>query len=158
MRLAAFVALFLMLLTGRLALASHYAVTDVPRLITPAEAEKLRKAGVTTTEQLLDKAARSKDRKALAKASGLPAPALLSLARRCDLLRLKGVGSEMVLLFEASGVKSTEDLAKKDLAGLSAAVASANQAKKITEKPPADPQLQYWIEEAKKLPVVLESK
>ncbi len=158
MRFAAVVALFLMLLTGRLALASHYAVTDVPRLITPAEAEKLQKAGVTTTEQLLDKTAKARDRKALAKASGLAAPALLSLARRCDLLRLKGVGAEMVLLLEASGVKSTAELAKKDLAGLSAAVASANQAKKITEKPPADPQLQYWIDEAKKLPVVLESK
>jgi hypothetical protein len=83
---------------------------------------------------------------------------LLDLARRCDLLRIKGVGSEMVLLLEASGVKTTAELAKKDVATLSAAIATANQAKKITEKPPADPQIQYWIEEAKKLPPVLELK
>ena len=159
MRFAALIALSLMLLlAGRAAHASHYAVGDVPRLITSTEAEKLQKAGIHTTEELLDKAAKTKDRKALAKSSGLAPPALLALARRCDLLRIKGIGSEMVLLLEAAGVKTTAELAKKDVAGLSAAVASANQAKKITEKPPADPQLQYWIEEAKKLPAVLESK
>ena len=57
-----------------------------------------------------------------------------------------------------ASISETTGVAKKDVAALSAAVASANQAKKITEKPPADPQLQYWIEEAKKMPVVLESK
>jgi predicted flap endonuclease-1-like 5' DNA nuclease len=158
MRFAALIALSLMLLVGRAAQASHYAIGEVPRLITPTEAQKLEKAGVKTTEELLDKAAKTKDRKALARSSGLAAPALLNLARRCDLLRIKGIGSEMVLLLEASGVKTTAELAKKDVAALSAAVASANQAKKISEKPPADPQLQYWIEEAKKMPVVLESK
>jgi hypothetical protein len=35
---------------------------------------------------------------------------------------------------------------------------AANSAKKITEKPPTEPQVQYWIDEAKKLPVVLETK
>jgi predicted flap endonuclease-1-like 5' DNA nuclease len=130
----------------------------VPRLVPAADVDKLHKAGVETTEQLLEKAAKTKDRKGLAKASGLKPAALLDMARRCDLLRIKGVGSEMVLLLEASGVKTAAELAKKDLAGLSAAVTSANQEKKITEKPPADPQLQYWIDEAKKLPVVLESK
>ena len=157
MKFAALVALSLLLI-GRAAQASHYAVGDVPRLIPPAQAEKLQKAGIKTTEELLGKAAKAKDRKALAKSAGVPAPELLSLAQRCDLLRIKGVGSEMVLLLEASGVKTTAELAKKDVAGLAAAVASANQSKKITEKPPADPQLQYWIDEAKKLPPVLESK
>jgi predicted flap endonuclease-1-like 5' DNA nuclease len=157
MRFAVLIVLSL-LLVGRAAQASHYAVSDVPRLITRIEAEKLHKAGINTTEELLAKAAKPKDRQALARSSGLATPALLALARRCDLLRLKGVGSEMVLLLEASGVKTTAELASKDLPGLSSAVASANQAKKITEKPPADPQLQYWIDEAKKLPPVLESK
>ncbi len=143
---------------GRAALASHYAVTDVPHLITSAEAEKLQKAGVSTTEDLLNKAAKTKDRKALAKSSGVPAGTLLDLARRCDLLRIKGIGSEMVLLLEAAGVKSVAELAKKDVAGLSAAVTSANKEKKITEKPPADEQIKFWIDEAKKLPVVLEAK
>ena len=143
---------------GRPAFASHYAVGDVPHLITPADAEKLHKAGVNTTEDLLAKAGKTKDRKALAKASGLSAGTLLDLARRCDLLRIKGVGSEMVLLLEAAGVKSVAELAKKDAPGLLASITAANSAKKITEKPPTEPQVQYWIDEAKKLPVVLETK
>jgi predicted flap endonuclease-1-like 5' DNA nuclease len=154
---ASLLALALVLLGGR-AEASHYALAEVPRLITPADAAKLQKAGVNTTEELFDKAAKAKDRKALAKSSGLSGATLLGLARRCDLLRIKGIGSEMVLLLEASGVKSSAELAKKDAAGLNAAVTKANQAKKISDKPPAEPQLQYWIEEAKKLPPVLESQ
>ena len=33
-----------------------------------------------------------------------------------------------------------------------------NKAKKITEKPPTEPQFQDWIDQAKQLPVVLEGK
>lgn len=147
-----------LLTIGRPAFASHYAVGDVPHLIPSADAEKLHKAGVITTEDLLTKAGKAKDRKALAKASGLSAGTLLDLARRCDLLRIKGVGSEMVLLLEAAGVKSISELAKKDAAGLLTAMTTANSTKKISEKPPTEPQVQFWIDEAKKLPVVLELK
>jgi hypothetical protein len=138
--------------------ASHYAVADVPRLITPAQVEKLHKGKVETTEDLLNKGAKSKDRKALGKATGLPGPELLGLVHRCDLLRIKGVGSEMVLLFEAAGVKSTADLLTKEPAALTAAMDSANKTAKISEKPPTEPQLADWIAQAKRLPQVVESK
>ncbi len=145
-------------LSERAALASHYAVTDIPSLISGNDAEKLKKAGVATTEDLLNHAAKPKDRKALAKASGLSGPAVLSLARRCDLLRIKGVGPEMVLLLEAAKVQSTADLAKQDPSALTTAADAANKAKKITEKPPTEPQFENWIEQAKQLPSVLELK
>jgi predicted flap endonuclease-1-like 5' DNA nuclease len=138
--------------------ASHYAVADVPRLVSSTDAEKLKKAGVETTEQLLDKAAKTKDRKALAKVSGVKPAALLDLARRCDLLRLKGVGSEMVLLLEAAGIKTTAALAKQAPPALMDSITKANQAKKITEKPPTEPQVGDWIGQAQKLPQVLEEK
>jgi hypothetical protein len=138
--------------------ASHYAVADIPRLITPPQVEKLHKGNVETTEQLLDKGAKSKDRKALAKATGLKGPELLELVRRCDLLRIKGVGSEMVLLLEAAGVKSTADLVTKEAGALTAAMEAANKTAKISEKPPTEPQLADWIAQAKKLPQVVEGK
>jgi predicted flap endonuclease-1-like 5' DNA nuclease len=138
--------------------ASHYAVADVPRIVPAADVDKLHKAGIETTEQLLDKAAKTKDRKALAKASGLKPAALLDLARRCDLLRIKGVGSEMVLLLEAAGVKTSADLAKQQAPGLMESVTNANKTAKITEKPPTEPQLADWIAQAQKLPQVLEQK
>ena len=143
---------------GGVARASHYALADVPKLVKPSETEKLKKAKITTTEELLDKAAKAKDRKALAKASGLPAADLLALAKRCDLLRIKGIGTEMVLLLEAAGVKSTADLVKQEPAKLMAAVDAANKTSKISDKPPTEPQLADWIEQAKKLPPVVEAK
>jgi hypothetical protein len=138
--------------------ASQYAIADVPRLITSVQVDKLHKAKVNTTGELLERAAKAKDRKALAKASGLSAADLLDLARRCDLLRIKGVGAEMVLLFEAAGVKSTADLVKQDAALFMTAVTNANKTAKITEKPPTEPQLADWIGQAKQLPQVLEIK
>jgi predicted flap endonuclease-1-like 5' DNA nuclease len=138
--------------------ASHYAVADVPRLITPAEVEKLHKGKVETTEELLNKGATGKDRKAPAKATGLPGPELLTLVHRCDLLRIRGVGSEMVLLFEAAGVKSTADLVTKDPTALTAAMDAANKSAKISEKPPTEPQIADWIAQAKKLSQVVENK
>ena len=151
-------ALFVLTLAAGAARASHYAVADVPRLVPAGDVDKLHKAGVETTEQLLDKAAKTKDRKALAKASGLKPAALLDLVRRCDLLRIKGVGSEMVLLLEAAGVKTTADLAKQQAPGLMGSITTANQAKKITEKPPTEPQVGDWIAQAQKLPQLLEQK
>jgi predicted flap endonuclease-1-like 5' DNA nuclease len=150
------VGLLATLLCAGTARASHYAVTDVPRLVSTADADKLKKAGVETTEQLLDKAAKAKDRKALAKASGLKPAELLELARRCDVLRIKGVGPEMVILLDAAGVKTTAALAKLSPAALMESITKANQAKKITEKPPTEPQVGDWIAQAKNLPQVLE--
>ena len=138
--------------------ASHYAVADVPRIITASQVEKLHKANIETTEQLLEKGAKPKERQALAKATGIKQPELLDLVRRCDLLRIRGVGSEMVLLFEAAGVKSTADLVTKDPAALTAAMNAANKTAKISEKPPTEPQLADWIAQAKKLPQVVEGK
>jgi predicted flap endonuclease-1-like 5' DNA nuclease len=149
---------FGLMMTAGAAWASHYAVTDVPRIISPQQVEKLHKGKIETTEQLLEKAAKPKDRAALAKATGLKPAELLDLARRCDLLRIKGIGSEMVLLLEAAGVKSTADLVGKDPAALTAAMETANKKSKISEKPPTEPQLADWIAQAKKLPQVVEAK
>jgi hypothetical protein len=38
------------------------------------------------------------------------------------------------------------------------AVNDANKKSKITEKPPTEPQLADWIDQAKKLPQVVEAK
>ena len=136
--------------------ASHYAVADVPRLISPTDAAKLDKAGVKTTEELLRKVGSPKDRKALARAAGLSAAEVMTLAQRCDLLRIRGVGPEMVLLLESSGVKTTAELATREAGTLTAAADRANREKKITEKPPTEPQFHDWIEQAKKLAPALQ--
>jgi hypothetical protein len=64
----------------------------------------------------------------------------------------------MVLLLEAAGVKTAADLAKKDPAALTTATETANKTKKITEKPPTEPQFKDWIDQAKALPAAVEGK
>jgi predicted flap endonuclease-1-like 5' DNA nuclease len=143
---------------SRVAWASHYAIGDIPSLVKEGDAEKLHKAGVNTTEDFLTKAAKAKDRKALAKASGLSAASVLDLARRCDLLRIRGVGPEMVLLLEALGVKTVPELAQKDAAKLAEETLKVNREKHLSEKPPTEPQFKDWIEQAKSLPPLIEGK
>jgi len=143
---------------SRAAYASHYALADVPTMVSAADAEKLKKANVGTTEDVLARAAKPKDRKELAKASGVSAATLTTLVHRCDLMRVKGIGPEMVLLLEAAGVKTAADLAKKDPAALTEATEKANKAKHITEKPPTQPQFEDWIGQAKQLPPLVDAK
>jgi len=64
----------------------------------------------------------------------------------------------MVLLLEAAGVKSTGDLLKQEGPKLLTAVTNANKTAKITEKLPTEPQLADWIDQAKKLPPLVEAK
>jgi hypothetical protein len=64
----------------------------------------------------------------------------------------------MVLLLEAASVKTAGDLAKKDPAALTTATDAANKTKKITEKPPTEPQFKDWIDQAKALPAAVEGK
>ena len=146
------------LCSTRPAHASHYAVGDVPSLISAADSEKLKKSGISTTEELLAHAAKPQDRKALAKRAGLPGASLLVLAKRCDLLRIKGVGPEMVLLLEAAGVSTSAELAQKEAGALTVSANAANKVKKISEKPPTEPQFEDWIAQAKKLPQMIETR
>jgi predicted flap endonuclease-1-like 5' DNA nuclease len=148
----------LALWSARPALASHYAVGDIPSLISAGDAEKLKKGGISTTEELFAHAASSQDRKALAKKAGLTSSSLLALAKRCDLLRVRGVGPEMVLLLEAAGIHTTAELARQDPAALTTAANAANKIQKISEKPPTEPQFQDWIAQAKRLPQTMESR
>ena len=54
--------------------------------------------------------------------------------------------------------KTVADLSKKEPAALTTAADQAKKVKKITEKPPTEPQFQDWIDQAKNLPPVLEAK
>lgn len=141
-----------------LARASHYAIVDVPSLISAADAARLGKAGISTTEELFHRGAKLPDRKGLARATGLPGAVLWTLVKRCDLLRIRGVGPEMVLLLEAAGVDSSAELAKREPAALTRAANAANKVKKISEKPPTEPQFDDWIAQAKHLPQMIEAK
>src|SRR5207245_8718841 len=93
---------------------SPYALVDIPQAIPAADSEKLKAAGVATTDDLLAKGASAKGRKELAKQAQLDEKKLKGYVEMADLLRIPGVGPDMVRLFAAAKVHTTKELAAKD--------------------------------------------
>ena len=71
--------------------------------IGPVNAEKLKKAGVGSTDSLLSMGGTAAGRKDLAKKSGVSEKLLLEWVNHVDLFRIKGVGEEYADLLEEAG-------------------------------------------------------
>lgn len=117
--------------------------------IGPAYAEKLAHAGITTTEQLLEKGATAKGRSEIASATQLTESQVLKWVNHCDLMRIKGIGSEYSDLLEASGVDSVPELAQRVFSNLAKKMEEVNNEKKLVRSLPSENQVADWIEQAK---------
>lgn len=124
--------------------------------IGPAYGDKLRAAGVTTTEGLLEAGATPKGREALVEKTGLSHKLILEWVNHVDLMRLKGVGSEYSDLLEAAGVDSPLELGHRNAANLAKTIAEYNEEHKIVRRVPTEHEIAGWIDEAKTLPKVVE--
>ncbi|OPZ98868.1 MAG: DNA repair and recombination protein RadA [Planctomycetes bacterium ADurb.Bin412] len=120
--------------------------------IGPVYADKLKAAGVTTTEDLLKLGATPKGRQELAKKTGISDSLILRWVNHADLFRIKGVSSQYAELLEAAGVDTVPELAQRNAANLCQKMEEVNSEKKLVRKPPAASQIEKWIDEAKKLP------
>ena len=123
--------------------------------IGPKYAEKLLKAGVSTTDVLLKAGATPKGRKELAVKAGIGEALILEWVNHVDLYRIKGVGSEYSDLLEAAGVDTIPELAQRKASNLTEKMAAVNLEKKLVRKLPVEAQVADWIEQAKKLPRVI---
>jgi predicted flap endonuclease-1-like 5' DNA nuclease len=120
--------------------------------IGPAMAEKLAKAGIKTTDGLLEKCCEPKGRKSVAEVSGVTEKQLLKWANMADLMRIKGVGSEYSELLEAAGVDTVKELKTRKPGNLAAKMAEVNVQKKLTRTVPSESVVQAWVEQAASLP------
>ena len=118
--------------------------------------EKFRAAGVKDTDSLLKNALTTRQRKTLAEQTGLSEARILKFANMADLYRISGVGSEYSELLEASGVDTVPELAMRNAANLTQAMATVNQEKKLTRQVPTEAEVSKWIEQAKTLPRMIE--
>ena len=87
-------------------------ITDIEG-IGEAYAVKLRQAGVSTTESLLQKGGTPKGRQELAKATGFSTKMILNWVNRADLYRVSGIGAQYSDLLEAAGVDTVPELASR---------------------------------------------
>ena len=119
----------------------------------PGFAIKMRKAGIRTTEKLLETAKSLKGRQMLAEKTEIDQKQLLCVANLIDRMRIKGVGPEYAELLEAAGVKTVRELRYRNPARLADAMAKANLERKLVRVLPSQHTVERWIDQARKLPV-----
>lgn len=124
--------------------------------IGPAIGEKLRAAGVATTDALLEGAKTPKQRAELAEKTGLSEKQILKFTNMVDLFRISGVGSEYAELLEGAGVDTVPELAQRNAANLAKKLAEVNEAKSFPRRVPSEAEVTKWVEQAKTLPRVIE--
>jgi predicted flap endonuclease-1-like 5' DNA nuclease len=119
----------------------------------PGFAIKMRKAGIRTTEKLLETAKSLKGRQMLAEKTEIDQKQLLCVANLIDRMRIKGVGPEYAELLKAAGVNTIRELRYRNPARLAEAMAQANLERKLVRVLPSQHTVERWIDQAKKLPV-----
>ncbi len=110
---------------------------------------KLMSVGVTTTEQLLERAAQAPGRDRLAAQIGVSSEEVLAWANEADLLRVLGTAEGFTPLLEAAGVETVDDLAGNDAELLSARIAEINAELNLVQRVPAQGEVAAWIEAAR---------
>ena len=119
--------------------------------IGPAMAAKLKDAGITTTDGLLDACASAKGRDTISGQTGISTKQLLKWANMADLMRISGVGEEFSELLEAAGVDTVKELRNRNAENLTAKMAEVNEAKKLCRRAPTGAEVAKWVEQAKGL-------
>jgi predicted flap endonuclease-1-like 5' DNA nuclease len=115
-------------------------------------AEKLKKAGVGSTDSLLSMGGTPAGRKKLAENSGISEKLILEWVNHVDLFRINGVGEEYADLLEEAGVDTVPELAQRKADSLLKRLNEVNASKNLVNKMPALSQVEEWIAQAKKLP------
>lgn len=118
-------------------------------------AEKLKSAGIETTQALLEKGATPKGRQEIAEKSGISDKLILEWVNHVDLYRIKGVGSEYADLLEEAGVDTVRELAHRNAENLFKKMEEVNAAKKLVRQLPTQAKVADWIEQAKQLPAAI---
>jgi predicted flap endonuclease-1-like 5' DNA nuclease len=118
-------------------------------------AQKLRGAGITTTQALLEKGASPRGRQEIAEKTAISERLILEWVNHVDLFRIKGVGEEYSDLLEEAGVDTVPELAQRNAEHLYQKLVSVNQEKKLVRRLPTQAQVSDWIEQAKRLPRVI---
>ncbi len=129
-------------------------LTDIEG-VGPAYSQKLKKAGVSTTDALLNKGATPKGRQAIADKSGISGKRILRWVNHADLFRLDGVAGEYAELLEAAGVDTVPELAQRNAENLFQKLVEVNEANKLVRVVPVQTQVEKWVEQAKNLPRIV---
>ena len=134
---------------------ANYKIEEIEG-IGPVMGEKLRAAGISSTDKLLEASKTKKQRTEIADSTGISEKLILRFANMADLFRITGVGQEFAELLEAAGVDTVPELAQRRADNLTAKMLEVNEQKNLTRRNPSLAEVEKWVTEAKTLPRVLE--
>ena len=118
--------------------------------IARADVASLERAGIRTTEALLERGATSAGRAEIAGTTGIDAGKVLQWVNHVDLMRIPGVGSEYSDLLEAAGVDSPAELAQRNATNLAETFQELDAARPNTvRRVPSLATVEEWITIAK---------
>lgn len=129
---------------------------DIIEGIGPQYAEKLKAAGITSTDKLLEMGATAKGRTELTSQTGISAKLILTWVNHADLFRINGVDEHFAELLEAAGIDTVPELAQRKADNLQLALAKTNEEKKLAKTTPSLIQVTEWVTQAKTLPKVVQ--
>lgn len=112
--------------------------------------------GIKTTSQLLSVAAQREERSVLVRETGIPPQALLELVRLSDLARLPGVKGIRARLYYAAGIDSVAKLAAAQPEPLRLYLEDFVARTGFNGIPPLPKEVSSTIENARKLPILVE--
>ena len=117
---------------------------------------KLKERGIYNSDQLLEAARTPSGRQALAEQVGVESRAILELANRADLARVRGIGGVFSNLLEQAGVDTVKELATRRPDNLHAKLLEINAQKRLAGRAPTLDMVKDWVAQAKELPKLLE--
>lgn len=117
-----------------------------------AYAEKLKAAGVGTTQALLEKGSTPAGRQEIAEMADVSPKLVLEWVNHVDLFRVKGIGEEYADLLEEAGVDTVPELAQRNPENLYQKLQEVNQEKKLVRRPPSQAEVSDWVAQAQGLP------
>jgi hypothetical protein len=118
--------------------------------VTAAIAAALQSAGLNDSAKLLVAAAHPKDRAELAVKLGIEERAVLELANRADLARIKGIGKVYSDMLEFAGVDTVMELQNRNPDNLYDKIKSVADEHHV-QRPPTREQVHDWVAQAKAL-------
>jgi len=117
---------------------------------------RLRARGISNSDQLLEAARTPAGRQALAQQIGVEPRAVLELANRADLARIRGVAGIFGDLLEHAGVDTVKELATRNAANLHRALVETNAREQLAGRQPNAETVAGWVAQAKALSPIIE--
>jgi predicted flap endonuclease-1-like 5' DNA nuclease len=118
--------------------------------VTAQIAEALKSEGLNNSDQLLAAAGQPKARSELASKLGIEERALLELANRADLARIKGIGKVYSDLLEFAGVDTVMELRTRNPENLFNKINEISAEHQVRSTPRLE-DIKDWIAQAKEL-------